>query len=326
MKVFLFEYATCGAYSELEPSITVEGLGMFKTLLEGFKDVITFVDKRIPLQGYPRVSNHLEMFSECLEKADAALIIAPEPDMEYYKLVSELEKAGCGNLGSSSEGVRDTTDKYETFKKLKGVRTPKTWIHSGGAVGTFPLVAKPRDGVSCTGIFLVKDENDLEKVPEGYLLQEYIRGKPYSASIMVGDETRILSINTQEIEDFAYRGAVVPAPIELTADEEEQLLKTVECFRGLNGYVGIDFVYDDGIVVIEVNARPTTPIIAMEMAYGINVAELILKNHRHEGIPEFKPRRGVIMKKHCSPVNQNSGEVFAEFGGCSISLEELSGV
>lgn len=322
MKIFLFEYATCGAFSELEPSITVEGLGMFKTLLEGFeKDVITFIDKRIPLDGYPKVLSHREMFLEHLEKADAALIIAPEPDMAYYDLVVSLEKAGCANLGSSSEAVKNTTDKYSTFKKLRGVRTPKTWVYKGKAGSSFPIVAKPRDGVSCNGIFLVRDENDLEKVPEGYLLQEYVPGKSYSAGLLVGDETNILSINTQEIENFVYKGAVVPAPLELSMEDEEQLIKAVERIRGLSGYVGVDFVYNEGLVVIEVNARPTTPIIAIRDAYGCNLAELILKNYYREEILDLKPRKRVAMRKH--PSNRKCGGRFVEFGGYAISLEEM---
>lgn len=321
MSVFLFEYTTCGAFPDLDPSITVEGLGMFKTLLGGFKEeVTTFIDKRIPLEGYPRVSNYRKMFSECIESADASLIIAPEPEMEYYNLVLELERAGCANLGSSSRAVKDTTDKYLTFKKLKSIRTPETRVYRGNTMDTFPLIAKPRDGVACEGLFLVKDENDLERVPRGYILQEYIRGQPYSAGLLVGDETRVLSINTQELEDFAYRGAVVPASIDLSSDEVEELIRAVECFKGLNGYVGLDFVYDDGIVVIEVNARPTTSMIAMEKAYGYNTAELILKNHRHEQIPEYKPRRRVTMRKHSSPCKLDEEAVFVEFGGYSISL------
>ncbi len=321
MKIFLFEYATCGAFPELDPAITVEGLGMFKTLLGGFKDnVITFIDKRIPLDGRPKVSNYREAFSEYLENADAALIIAPEPEMEYYKLVLELEKAGCANLGSSSEAVRDTTDKYATFKKLKGVRTPKTWVHRGRLAEAFPLVAKPRDGVSCSGIFMVRSEGDLEKVPGGYLLQEYVPGKSYSASLLVGDETKIISINTQEIEEFVYKGAMVPAPLSISKDDEEQLIRTVECINGLNGYVGVDFVYTGGVVVIEVNARPTTPIIAMGEAYGYNLAELILKNYAGEEIPAVVPKRRVLMRKHPSAVKLKGESVFVEFGGCSISL------
>ncbi len=321
MNVFLFEYATCGAFPELDPSITVEGLGMFKTLLRGFKDeVTTFVDKRIPLEGYPKVESYREMFSECLEKADAALIIAPETDMEYYNFVVELEKTGCTNLGSNSEAVKDTSDKLETFKKLKGARTPQTKVNDSHSNEVLPLIAKPRDGVSCEGVFLVENEAELENVPKGYLLQEYINGKPYSASLLVGDETRILSINTQEIEKFEYHGAVVPAPLNLSSDEEEELIKAVECFNGLKGYVGVDFVYDAGVVIIEVNARPTTPIIALEAAYGCNTAELILKNHSGEPIPDYKPKRMVTMRKHSAPSQRKGETFFVEFKDYSISL------
>jgi len=321
MNVFLFEYATCGAFPELDPSITVEGLGMFKTFVRGFNDdITTFVDKRIPLEGYPKVESYREMFLECLEKADAALIIAPETGMEYYNFVVELERTGCNNLGPNSGSVKDTTDKYETYKKLKGLRTPKTQVYEGDTNEVFPMITKPRDGVSCEGVYLLENEIDLVNVPRGYLLQEYISGKPYSASLLVGDETEILSINTQEIENFEYQGTVVPAPLNLSSDEEEDLIKAVECFKGLKGYVGMDFVYDDGVVIIEVNARPTTPIIALEEAYGCNIAELILKNHFSESIPEYKPKKRVRIRKHSASSSMKGINPFVEFKGYSISL------
>jgi len=320
MNVFLFEYATCGAFPELNPSITVEGLGMFKALASGFDDLTTFVDKRIPLEGYPKVESYREMFLECLEKADAALLITPETGMEYYNFVVELERTGCTNLGSNSGAVKDTTDKYETYKKLKGLCTPKTKIFEGNTNEVFPLVAKPRDGVSCEGVHLVEHDADLEKVPRGYLLQEYISGKPYSASLLVGDETEILSINTQEIESFEYQGAIIPAPLKLSSDDEEDLIKAVECFKGLKGYVGMDFVYEDGVVIIEVNARPTIPIIALEEVYGCKIAELILKNHFNESIPEYKPKKRVRIRKHSASSSMKGINPFVEFKGYSISL------
>jgi hypothetical protein len=294
---------------------------MFKTLSKGFKSgVKAFTDRRIPLEGYPKVDDYREMFWEYLKNVDAALIIAPESGMEYYNLVLELEKAGCANLGSSSEAVWDTTDKYVTFRKLKKVRKPKTWIHKGNTTSNFPLVAKPRDGVSCEGLFLVEDERDLERVPRGYLLQEYIPGGHYSASLLVGDEITVLSVNTQEMENFVYKGAIVPAPLELSPDEEEELIKAMESFKGLKGYVGIDFIYNEGVVVIEINARPTTPIIAMEEAYGYNPSEVILKNHLGIRVQKPRSRRRVIMRKHSPCSKGDVGEVFVEFGGYSISL------
>ncbi|MFQ6136556.1 MAG: ATP-grasp domain-containing protein [Candidatus Hydrothermarchaeales archaeon] len=319
--IFLFEYATCGAFLDLEPSITIEGLGMFKTLLDGFEygdlRTKTFIDERIPLfPRYPKVKAHEELFDEYLNNADFSLIIAPETDLVLHNFIEKLEESDCANLGSSSKAVYKTSDKYQTYKDLRGVNTPKTELFNGNAKMDFPLVAKPRDGVSCEGIFFVKDEDDLEEVPkEGYILQEFVEGQACSASIVIGDEINILSINTQEMVDFVYRGAKIPLYIK----DCEEIFKAIEKIRGLFGYVGVDFVHNDEISIIEINPRPTTPIIALNDVFGFNISELILKNYYGERIPNFEARKRVHLNKVKGPVADN----FVSFQGYSIALEEM---
>lgn len=316
-KVFLFEYATCGAFAELGPSITVEGMGMFKALFSGFDDVTTFIDARISgfgLEGIPRVKNYEELFAKCLEEADVFLVIAPESDGELYKLTGEAEKSGCQNIGSNSRAVEIAGDKLATYEALHGLTTPKTEVFDGSTAFNFPLITKPRDGVSCEGISLVRNEEELKNVPEGYLLQEYVEGRAASASLLVGDETRILSLNTQEIENFTYRGGRVP--FETDADCEE-IIKTVERIKGLFGYVGVDFILNEHVNIIEVNPRPTIPIIALNEVYGFNISRLILDNYYREGIPEFKAKKSVLLKK-----GQRRQDSFVSSGDYSIWMEK----
>ena len=340
MNIFLFEYATCGAFRELEPSITVEGLAMFKTLLEGFNSpenhiqVSTFIDKRIDaFQGYPRIESGTQndLFSKYLDDSDLFLGIAPESDFELYNMTKEAERHSTVNLGSSSKAVKITSDKYETYKKLKKIRRPKTEVFNVKTSLDFPVVAKPRTGVSGEGIFLIKNETDLISARNlnNYLLQEYIKGKPCSASLLIGDEPKILSINTQEIDGFAYKGAKIPAKIPLKPGDYEPLYQAAEKIKGLFGYIGIDFVYEDSgdISIIEINARPTTPIIAFKDVYGFNISKLIIDNYYKENIPGFTAKRTertvvrtVAIKKGLQ-TEKIKGHV--SFKGHSIILEEI---
>lgn len=313
-KVFLFEYATCGAFAELKPSIAVEGLGMFKALLCGFDDVITFVDSRIcGFDGFPRVKDYMELWGSCLEDADFFLVIAPESCRELYKFTDAAEKSGCQNLGSSSAAVEIAADKFATYRALRGLTVPKTEVFGGSTALDFPLVAKPRDGVSCEGVSLLRCEDELQTIPEGYLLQEYVGGMVASASLMVGDDTKILSLNTQEIENFTYNGAKIPFDIKMDC---EDIIRAVERIKGLFGYVGVDFILNERVNVIEVNPRPTTPIIVLNEVYGFNVSQLILDNYYRESIPDFKAKRSVLLKK--GPKRRNS---FVSFGDYSIWME-----
>ncbi len=314
MSVFLFEYATCGAFEELEPSITVEGMGMFKTLEQGFDNVSTFIDARIPdFNNFPKVKNHEELFFDFLQKSDFFIVIAPESDGELYNLTTEAEKTSCVNLGSSPEAIAAASDKLATYEALRGLSTPKTELFEGSTKLDFPLIAKPRDGVSCEGVSLLKNEEELKNVPDGYLMQEYIDGKPASATLLVGDDVRILSLNTQEIDDFAYKGAKIPLEGEI---ETEEIIKSAERIKGLHGLVGIDFILNDRVNIIEINPRPTTPIIALNDVYGFNISQLVFDNYYRENIQNFKPGKNVTLKKGAK--RQNS---FVSFGYYSIWVE-----
>lgn len=317
-KVFLYEHATCGSLSKVSPSVAVEGLGMFKALLEGFEafaDVKTFVDPSLSFfSHYPRGSFDLETFEACLEASDYSLLIAPETGLKLYNLTRTLEKHGCANLGSSSTGVLEATDKYRTYRRLKDL-SPRTWRFKGGEAPSLPLVAKPRDGVSGEGIFLVEKQEDLRRVPEGYLLQEFVGGRAMSASLLVGDDVNVLSINTQESAGFKYLGAKLP----VEGVDSQPIIEAVSRIKGLFGYVGVDFVHGEELRIIEVNPRPTTPILALGEALGINISELIVKNYRREQISLSKPRKRVWMVK-LPDENPNS---YLTYSGHSILIRDM---
>lgn len=300
-KVFLFEYATCSRNSTLEPSTAVEGIGMFKALMHGFESsckVLTFTDN----------------IDELLSLSDYSLIIAPETEGALYNLIKKVEHSHSANLGSGSKAVKKTSDKYETYKRIKKF-SPRTEVFNGSTGMDFPLVAKPRCGVSGEGIFLLRSEEDLKKIPRGYLLQEYIDGMAMSASLLVGNDTKILSINTQEMENFRYTGAKLPVENFNAGD----IIECVSRIKGLFGYVGVDFVYNGEARIIEINARPTTPIIALKDAFNINIAELILKNYYSEKIPDLEVKKRMHLKK----VNR-SCESFVTFKKYSIVLETIN--
>ncbi|RLF61003.1 MAG: ATP-utilizing protein [Thermoplasmata archaeon] len=309
MAICLFEYATYFGIKKINPSLAIEGLGMFKSLLNGFEKIMkvnTSISDDICLfKQYPRKCR----FEDILEKSEYALVIAPESEKELYNLTKKAEKY-CNNLGSSSKAIRIAGDKWLSYKRLKSFM-PKTEIFKGSTKLDFPLIAKPRNGCGCEGIIMIKKEKDLNKVPNGYILQEFVEGKPYSASFIIGDEITRISTQTQEIRNFKYRGARIPVEI-----EDYILEEALSKIKGLFGYVGIDFIVgEEGIRIIEINARATTPIIAFKHVYGINVSELIFNNYYREEIPKIKSKNKIIIKKRYGKGN------FISLGGYSISIE-----
>lgn len=316
--VFLYEYATCGSVNKIPPSVAVEGLGMFKALEMGFSlcgRVTTFIDPAVDaFQRYPRKAFSEDIFLEFIEEAEECLIVAPESDGILYRLTRILERTGCANLGSSPKGVRITADKYSTYKKIKPF-SPKTEVYKGSTSLSFPIVAKPRDGVSGEGIILVKEEGDLAKVPKGYILQEYTDGQPMSAAFVIGDEITLLSVNTQELRGFKYMGAKLP----VEGVDTEPLFEALDKIKGLHGYVGVDFIYGQNITIIDVNPRPTTPVAAYKEAYEVNVAEILLRNCYGKSLPPIRKRRRV----HLMKTSKNVVDSYISFKGYSILLRDI---
>ncbi len=293
MDVFLFEYITSGGLAPEE--IVVEGLGMFKSLYTGFN---RFSVGKISYFIKPSYSNALSLpachnldldFSnldevideikqrveEYAERSDCSLIIAPEDDGILLELTKIVEKRS-ENLGSSSKGIAIAADKWETYKKLRRkVNVPLT---SEKPLKP-PFVLKPRTSCGGEGIEVVESQ-ELEIKP-GFIAQELVKGENLSVSLIVGDETNVLSVNRQVISDFKYMGAEVPAQLR---DDDfklvlEESTRAVECIKGLHGYVGVDIVLAEVPYVIEINARFTTPSIIFDRVYGINMAELVFRNH-----------------------------------------------
>ncbi|MFN3384345.1 MAG: ATP-grasp domain-containing protein [Archaeoglobaceae archaeon] len=303
MKLFLFEFATCG--DEVPEQIAVEGLAMFKTLLKGFSkhfEISSFVKSEFK-DYFNLPDGKIDEIESYLEKADAFLIVAPEDDYTLLRLTEKAEKF-CENLGSSSKAIAVTSDKWKLYKKLKNrVLMPKTSKKELG--GSFLI--KPR--VSCGG----EGIRFSSEVPKGYIAQEFVKGENLSVSLIVGDEIRAVSVNEQLIEDFRYKGAIVPARIskERAIEVCEIAMNAVEAIKGLNGYVGVDVVYSDQPYVIEVNARITTPCIAFEKAYATNVADMIMGES-----PRGTFRRQKIEKG-------NFEDFFTKVGNYALRLVDL---
>ncbi|MCX8172202.1 MAG: ATP-grasp domain-containing protein [Archaeoglobaceae archaeon] len=270
----MFEYATCGG--KVADPIAVEGLAMFKTLYNGFKkhcDVLAFL--RDEFEGLELPISRMDEFEEWVEKSDCFLIVAPEDEFILLNLTKKAEKYS-ENLGSSSKAIAITSDKWKLYKKLKGkVQIPKT--------SKKPLkdkfIIKPR--VSCAG----EGIEFSEEIKKGFIAQEFIQGIPLSVSLIVGDNIEAVSVNEQILDGFRYKGAVVPARIDYKSALEvcSEAISAVESVSGLNGYVGVDIVLADQPYVIEINARITTPVIAFDRAYNVNVADMILGEFEFSG-------------------------------------------
>ncbi len=310
MKVFLFEFATC--FGDLPPSVAVEGLGMFKSLYEGFVefcDVVSFLGLDVDFDVLSFDCD--DKFICHLERSDFALIIAPETDWQLLKLTRIVEEVGVPNLGSSSKAIEVTSDKWELYRRLKGkVRMPKTSLRPMDP----PFIVKPRVGCGGEGIRIA------DRVPDGYIAQEFVKGIDLSVSLIVGDGADVLSVNRQIIESFRYAGAEVP--YEMREDVIETAFRVVEAIKGLFGYVGVDVILSsEEVYVVDVNARITTPSILFRDVYGMNLARILVRNYEGKRGFEHAPKRRMRLRK----VEGNRENAYVSYGGYSLIKEVLDG-
>jgi predicted ATP-grasp superfamily ATP-dependent carboligase len=124
------------------------------------------------------------------------------------------------------------------------------------------------------------------------VLQAWVDGEPLSLTLMCGgDDTRLLSVNRQQISldpggdgsaSVRFEGVAVNqiAP----GGARGRVLEALACqvaavFPGLFGIVGIDLVWHPwrGPVVIEVNPRPTFAYVGLSASLGRNLAGELLR-------------------------------------------------
>lgn len=268
--LFLFEYATC-TLSSLPPSIAVEGLAMFRAIKESMEEEPrSFVNPSFSSQFPCFPPARGGDFSKALEECDSALVVAPESEGRLLDFTRRVEKAGVRNLGSSSKAVKACSDKYRALRKLRGIRTPQTEVFNGSTSLDFPLVAKPRFGEGGEGVFVVNSQEEMGRVPRGYLVQEYVNGQSASATFFASSNgISLLSTQRQHLEGFSYQGSTLPLKV-----ESEKLLEAVRGIEGLRGFFGMDFVLTrEGPVAMEINPRPTTSMAGLKEAFNLSYGD-----------------------------------------------------
>lgn len=316
MKLLVFEYAT--AMGVLDPTITMEGQAMLEGLINDFKDydMEYLISKNSPdnfikdMGDKNRIKSIEinENLSSWLDKNigdyDICFPVAPEENLILYGLTQIIEENDVKNIGSASEAVLACSDKFETYNLLKNdfpmINTCKVFFNDLRECsdvfnsGEKMMVVKPADGVSCSGVHLVRSYEDLLKaVPllkrvtslPYFLLQDYVQGISASVSLLsTGNQTIPLSLNLQDIElngsELNYNGGKVPFEHELSEKAKLTAETAVGSINGLVGYVGVDLVLDEvkqEVYLLEINPRLTTSYVALRRLLNFNLGEAILE-------------------------------------------------
>jgi predicted ATP-grasp superfamily ATP-dependent carboligase len=320
LRLLVYEHVSGGGFAD-EPiplSVLGEGFGMLRTVIADFRaaghTVTTLLDSRIARLNPPIDADCVvpvfspqeapENIQKVSEQADAAYIIAPETDGVLQSLVELLEQTGTASLNCSARSIEKVSDKavFYDFVKKMGLRVPETMTFSvdddlkeikKAVRGGFPLIFKPVNGVSCGGLSVVRNEDQVagavgkiekETLGKQFVVQELITGVAASVSLLsTGGEALAISLNRQDVKigtpktSSSYSGGSVPFEHPLRAEAFEAAEKIVKSFRDLKGYVGVDFVLtEDEAVAIEVNPRLTTSYVGLRSVTSFNIAQAII--------------------------------------------------
>jgi len=322
LRLLVYEHVSGGGFADehIPASVLSEGFGMLRALISDFKaaghSVTATLDSRIATLNPPiNADCVVPVFSsretqanlrKLAEQADAAYVIAPETDGVLQSLVELVEQTGTASLNCPAIAIEKVSDKvvlYEFMGKL-GLPLPETMFLSvtddlkeimkavRGRLN-FPVIFKPSDGVSCCGLSVVRNEEQVagavdkikrESLSKHFLVQELIKGAATSVSLLsTGSEAMSIILNRQDVTIgtpeacSSYSGGLVPFDNPLRAEAFEMAEKLVKSALCLRGYVGVDFVLTkDEAVIIEVNPRLTTSYVGLKRFVNFNPAQAIV--------------------------------------------------
>jgi predicted ATP-grasp superfamily ATP-dependent carboligase len=286
------------AARDLVPSWAAEGAWMRRTLaldlasVEGVS-VVMSLDARLPPEPGPWTIIRVEpgqeesRFLREAGAADRTLVIAPETEGCLEWRSHWIRDAGGSSLGSTPEAIALTADKLELARHFvrRNIRTPPTRRFSRleGLPRDFryPAVLKPIDGAGSLATILIDSADDQDAIadfphPAG-VLQPYLPDQPMSAGFLIGEEgtARLIALAEQRI--VAQEGKLRYEGGRILADQQAldgHVLRSVQSVKGLRGFVGVDYLWDDErkqATVIEINPRPTTSICSMIQELGPGV-------------------------------------------------------
>ncbi len=212
------------------------------------------------------------------------LPILPESHNILYHYSRFLEKNRIKKILSSSEIIKVMSDKklFSNFCKKAKIKHPLLISDISKIKKNKLYVIKDRFGVGCSRIQIISGKDLKHFDSKKYIIQEYIKGKSFSASIFCSSGNFIiLSFNEHQIKKnknnyIKINKIIVNRNISNHPKICGLLNKLKNNVSSLSGYIGIDFIItDDDIYIIELNPRITTSFTKLNSTLGINLAGLI---------------------------------------------------
>ena len=196
-------------------------------------------------------------------------------------------------------------DKWNLVENLRknGLPYPETLLASDIRDGLeYPRIVKPRVGRGSRNVMEVRNREQIEAYKvllelsgDGILVQEKIKGKEFTVSVVVNKAGDVLAVVPKEV--IYKRGPTILA-VTRKSPAIQDLCVQVQEKLGANGPFNVQLVLrDDGVpVIFEINPRYSTTI-ALTMAAGVNEIDLVLSDRPFAG--ELAPfKEDLVMSRY----------------------------
>lgn len=236
-----------------------------------FNNVDFLVTKRNDQNSYFEKLINLD-----INNCDYFLIIAPETNNLLYQITKIMENKDINNLGCSSNCIKKAANKWLLYNNFKNssLQLAESYLIGENELNFdekfFPAVIKAKYSAG-SELEIINSKKEFENLNiknyKGQIIQKILKGIPGSLSLAANSKKlQILSFNKQLIapQDFSYLGSTInykfPEQYQL-----EQLANSIKKeYPNLNGYFGIDFIYNEtGFYLLEINPRITSSFIGL---------------------------------------------------------------
>ena len=254
-------------------------------LLDLIKEFLNDTDYIIPVSGISPNDFNNKYKKKILGNPNTTKI---ENKLDFYKKIKNKY------LTPETFKVKDITEVDEIVKNSEGKE----------------YIIKPIKGFGGYGINLLNNEssNELNDIENQWIIQEYIKGKNISSSVLATKNDSQTIINSKNIsnESFIYEGNILPLNNELLGNSYENIIeninetseKIINDFK-LIGSNGIDYILDENneLYVLEINPRLQGTYECCETLLKINMLDAHIKACENELIEVDSNIKEYCLKK-----------------------------
>jgi carbamoyl-phosphate synthase large subunit len=256
----------------------------------------------------PRPEQNLNAWREWVSQYQiTAIIPGSDHDLAPLCVLNDLLVSSLYGkvLVSDLKAIEIANDKAHTAKALYELDIPypaSTWAHkTEGMLKTFPMVVKPRFGMTSRGLNIAHDDEELAfywKRTDNPIAQEYIEGDEFTCGLFFNGTPRLGALCVMKRDLYAgttYRAETGCFP-EVEAFCHDFAAKTWQW--GWRGAINVQLRWhpERGGVVIEINARASGST-AIRAAMGYNEPEMMLRQFvLHEVVEQPHIKRGVALR------------------------------